>query len=90
MKDSLPVWAVERTSFKVVLNDFDSRFEIPRCFQAQFFSESHTAYNTADAMQNTFNSWNLTLENQMYLTTDNGANIVKTAWDLGLCISSVV
>ena len=54
-----------------------------RCLQAQFFPESHTGENIAEAMQSALDSWNLKAENQVCLTTDNGSNIVKAAQDLG-------
>ena len=56
-----------------------------RCLQAQFFPESHTGENIAEAMLNALDSWNLKVENQVCLTTDNGSNIVKAARDLGWC-----
>ena len=46
-----------------------------RRLQAQFFPESHTGENIAEAMQSALDSWNLKAENQVCLTTDNGSNI---------------
>ena len=53
-----------------------------RCLQTNFFPESHTRENIAEAMQSALNTWNLEVENQVCLTTDNGSNIVKAANDL--------
>ena len=61
----------------------DSNWILPsRCLQAQFFPESHTGENIAEAMQSVLDSWSLKSDNQECLTTDNGANIVKAARDL--------
>ena len=54
-----------------------------RCLQAQFFPDTHTGENITEAMQSTLDPWNLKSDNQVCLTTDNGANIVEAVRDLG-------
>ena len=54
-----------------------------KCLQTQFLPEDHTAEVLSEAMEATLEAWNLTATKQVCLTTDNGANIVKAARDLG-------
>ena len=48
----------------------------------RFVPESHTGDVLGSAMKDTLADWGLSPDNQVYLTTDNGANIVKAARDL--------
>ena len=50
-----------------------------RCLQTQFLPEDHTGANLAEAMSAALESWELSTQNQVCLTTDNGANIVCAA-----------
>ena len=41
-----------------------------------YFPEDHTGENLSDAIKETLQSWNLDSKNQVFLTTDNGSNIL--------------
>ena len=47
-----------------------------------FFPESYTGENIAEAMKSALEAWDLKVENQVCLITDNGLNIVKAASNL--------
>ncbi|XP_067281156.1 E3 SUMO-protein ligase ZBED1-like [Pseudorasbora parva] len=48
-----------------------------RCLGVVYFPESHTSENIAHGLREVLASWNLKEENQVSITTDNGANVVK-------------
>ncbi|MBN3307907.1 ZBED1 protein, partial [Amia calva] len=48
-----------------------------RCLGVVYFPESHTSENIAHGLREVLTSWNLKEENQVCITTDNGANVVK-------------
>ncbi len=48
-----------------------------RCLGVVYFPESHTSENIAHGLRDVLASWNLQEENQVSITTDNGANVVK-------------
>ncbi len=54
--------------------DFELR---TRCLGVVYFPESHTSENIAHGLRDVLASWNLKEENQVSITTDNGANVVK-------------
>ncbi len=47
------------------------------CLGVVYFPESHTSENIAHGLRDVLASWNLKEENQVSITTDNGANVVK-------------
>ncbi len=50
------------------------------CLGVVYFPESHTSENIAHGLRDVLASWNLKEENQVSITTDNGANVVKAMW----------
>ena len=48
-----------------------------------FLPSDHTATNIADALKNIQQTWKLSEEEQMSITTENGANILE--WQSLLC-----
>ena len=54
-----------------------------RCLQTHFMPDDHTADNLSEAMLVTLEAWSLDQVNQVCNTTDNGANIIKAADNLG-------
>lgn len=50
-----------------------------RVLESFFLPEDHTGDNIADALTGTLESWNLATKNQVCITTDNGANVIKAA-----------
>ena len=143
-KDMMPIYTVEKSGFKRLLNDFDPKYELPsrkyfsqkaipklynetkdgvlqqlqhaeffsatsdmwssntmepymsytihfidpdwklqsRCLQTLYVPKDHTAETLADGMNEILNEWQPSPSNQVCLTTDSGANIVKAASDL--------
>ena len=53
-----------------------------KCLQTHFLPEDHTSGVLVDSLTTTFESWMLTAEKQVCLTTDSGSNVVKAARDL--------
>ena len=53
-----------------------------KCLQTHFLPEDHTSGVLVDSPTTTFESWMLTAEKQVCLTTDSGSNVVKAARDL--------
>ena len=56
-----------------------------RCLETQFLPEDHTRENLAEAIKVTLESWDLDMNNQICLTTDNGTNITSAANQLTIC-----
>lgn len=50
-----------------------------RCLETAYFPESHTGENIAATLRDVLTSWGLKEEQQICITTDNGANVVKAA-----------
>ncbi|ROL48341.1 Zinc finger BED domain-containing protein 1 [Anabarilius grahami] len=56
----------------------EDNFELKACcLGVVYFPESHTSENIAYGLREVLASWNLKEENQVSITTDNGANVVK-------------
>ena len=53
-----------------------------KCLQTHFLPEDHTSGVLVDSLTTTFESWMLTAEKQVCLTTDSVSNVVKAATDL--------
>jgi len=53
-----------------------------KCLQSLFLPEDHTSEVIADSLKTTLESWSLSADNQVCLTTDSGSNIIKAARDL--------
>nr|XP_054603768.1 E3 SUMO-protein ligase ZBED1-like [Nothobranchius furzeri] len=47
------------------------------CLQTAYFPEDHTAEIISRGLEDALESWNLSKDRQVCITTDNGANIVK-------------
>lgn len=48
-----------------------------RCMETMYFPDAHTGENIALGLREVLASWNLREDQQVCITTDNGANIVK-------------
>ena len=53
-----------------------------RCIQTLYVPKNHTAMNLSAVMTQTLQSWNLEPSKQVYITTDNGSNLIKRCSDL--------
>ncbi|KAK0140282.1 Zinc finger BED domain-containing protein 1 [Merluccius polli] len=58
----------------------DNNWELNNaCLQTSFFPKDHTAELLAEGLHEVLKAWDLPVNRQVCLTTDNGANIVKAA-----------
>jgi len=56
----------------------DDEFQLKsRCLQTSYFPQDHTGDAIAQGLKEMLDAWNLKEEQQVCVTTDNGANIVK-------------
>lgn len=57
-----------------ITEDFEMK---ARCLETMYFPESHTGENIAKALREVLARWGLDEKQQICITTDNGANVVK-------------
>ncbi len=61
----------------------DSQWQLQsKCLQTHYLPEDHTSEILASSLTATLESWLLTADKQVCITTDSGSNIVKAAKDL--------
>ena len=63
-----------------ITEDFEMK---ARCLETMYFPESHTGENIAKALREVLARWGLDEKQQIAITTDNGANVVKAVRDNG-------